>query len=65
MNWFLYGRDHRRDRVKTIFIIIINLLKVDDKKFTSSRFITIVVKLINVNEEHSSVKIKKTCAYAK
>ena len=32
MNWFLYGRDHRRDRVKTIFIIIINLLKVGDKK---------------------------------
>ena len=32
------------------FLIIIDLFKVDDKKkITSSKFITIVIKLINVN----------------
>ena len=31
------------------FIIIINLCKVDAKKITSSKFITAVIKLINVN----------------
>ena len=42
-----------------IIIIIINLFKVDNKKITSSKFITIVIKLININQEHSSVKTIK------
>ena len=42
-----------------IIIIIINLFKVDNKKITSSKFITIVIKLVNINQEHSSVKTIK------
>ena len=42
-----------------IINIIINLFKFDNKKFTSGKFITIVIKLINVNYEHSSVKTKQ------
>ena len=40
-------------------LLLIYLFKADDKKVTSSKFITIVIKLINANLKHASVKTKK------
>ena len=40
-------------------LLLIYLFKADDKKVTCSKFITIVIKLINANLKHSSVKTKK------
>ena len=39
-------------------LLLIYLFKADDKKVTSSKFITIVIKLINANLKHSSAKTK-------